>query len=251
MANVHEWLENVPQPSYAPTSPPFMAPPLPYLEPMDGIIAEDDPLDQITLLDIDENGNTYFDMPNAWHPLVGQPQTNNGTTPIDPSLRIGTEILAPTTTDDSIVTVPKEFAETSRKILVYLAQVIEIPESVEESIENADFTAEELEVLEPIAEEDLDIPIPRVIDGIFVNLNPPTAEIEDIIDDRRVGPDRLTFYLARSVNGSYYWFHSPSADRDRHLRKLIGDYRHKSRAEAASKKAREAKQLRSGRTVGM
>jgi len=62
MADVYEWLKNVHQPSYAPTSPPYMTPYGPSLEPMDGIIFADDSTDQITLLDLDENGNAYFDL---------------------------------------------------------------------------------------------------------------------------------------------------------------------------------------------
>jgi hypothetical protein len=59
----------------------WTASPVPSLEPMDRIIAED-PMDQITLLDIDENGNTYFDLPHIWDPLFGQSQTNDRTDPI-------------------------------------------------------------------------------------------------------------------------------------------------------------------------
>lgn len=169
-------------------------------------------------------------MPHAWRPYVQQSQTNIGT--IDLALYTSTDPPAPTAPGQSVVTVPEHLAEASGKLLIHLLQIVEVPETVEdldkEATEDADFTAEDLEALEAIVEEDLNVPIPHVIDGIHVNLDPPTAEIEDIIDDRRVGPDRLTFYLARSFNRSYYWFHSPSTDRSRRLRKLIGDYRHNS-----------------------
>ena len=158
------------------------------------------------------------------------------------------------TLGQSIVMVPEEFAETSSKILVYLAQVLDIPEASEdmdgESTEEVMFTAEELEALEPIAEE-VESSIPSVINGIRVNRNPRSAEIQDIIDLRRIGSSRRTFYLAKKIDGTYYWFHSPRTDRDPQLRRLAGDYRCKSQVEAGRKKTRGVKKLRSGRKIRM
>ena len=66
MAGIYEWLEGVDQP-------------------MDGVIT-DDPMDQITLLDLDQDGNMYFDMPHAWNPSIEQRQTYDEHAAIDPSL---------------------------------------------------------------------------------------------------------------------------------------------------------------------
>ncbi len=76
-------------------------------------------------------------------------------------------------------------------------------------------------------------------------------EIEYIIDLRRIRPSRLTFYLAKTTKGNYYWFHTPQADRDRSLRKLIEDFRHESQGKDIDGKKSSAKKLRSGRTIGM
>ena len=46
MVDIYEWLEDV-------------------NHPMNGRFAEDESMDQIMLLDIDENGNMYFDMSHA------------------------------------------------------------------------------------------------------------------------------------------------------------------------------------------
>jgi len=240
MTDIYDWLKN--QPSYAPVSP--------VLAPMNENPFADDVMDQITLCDIDENGNTYFDAPSAWKPLVEQPHAELML--IDPSLGITASSSMPTTSD-AIVTVPEQFVEASSKILIYLAQVLEIPDkfnsAANPSAEMA-FTTEELETLEPIPEGNLGTITPSVIDGVCVNLNPQFADIEDVIDHRRVGPHRQTFYLAKSDNGSYYWFY-PGANRDRHLRKLIGDYRHKIQAEVESRKARSARKLRNGKLIGI
>jgi len=74
-------------------------------------------------------------------------------------------------------------------------------------------------------------------------------EIQEIIDVRRIGPSRQTFYLATTTEGDYYWFHVPRAERDRQLQQLIGDYRHKSHTEADNRKVHGVKKLRSGKTI--
>src|SRR5438552_3126579 len=104
MDGVYKWLEGVDQP-------------------MDGIVT-DDSMDQITLLDIDQNGNAYFDMPQAWNTSLRQPQVNDEFFPIDPSLYTTTGPSAPTTLGRTVVTVPEEFAEASSKILIYLTKVL-------------------------------------------------------------------------------------------------------------------------------
>ena len=58
-------------------------------------------------------------------------------------------------------------------------------------------------------------------------------EINEVIDHRGIGLYRQTFYLARAIDGIY---HCPYADRNRQLRNIIGDYRHKFRMEATSRK---------------
>jgi len=108
----------------------------------------------------------------------------------------------------------------------------------------------QLEALESIDEEDFELPAPGIIDGICVNRNPRAIEIKDVIDHRRIGPNRRTFYLARELGGVYYWFRSPRTDRDHQLRKLISDYRRKCEAKVAGRKPRGFKRLRSGKMVG-
>jgi hypothetical protein len=232
MTNVYEWLENVQQ-SYAPTSPPFV------LEDSDVMSADD-----ITILDIDENDNAHFNVPHWYTQDVSpeQPCDDVEPFPIDPTL---VALPAP---EPTFVAIPEHLAEASSKMLIYLAHVLGAPEATmdRKSAGDMTFTAEELEVLEPINEEDFGPPTPSIIGGICVNTNPRATEIADIIDLRRVGPDRQTYYLARSIKGGYYWFRSPRTDRDLQLRKLIGEYR---RAEVANNKTRGIKKLKSGKTV--
>lgn len=160
---------------------------------------------------------------------------------------------ATSTSGQTTVTVPEHLAEASRKTLIYLAQIFDTPkipkDSDGESINEMTFTAEELEALEPIAEEDFEQSIPEVIDGVYVNRNPGSAEIKDVIDQRRIGPNRQTYYLAKSIDGVYYWFRSPRADRDRRLRNLVTEYRRKSRAETTSRQTRGVKELRNGKMI--
>lgn len=103
------------------------------------------------------------------------------------------------------------------------------------------FTAGELESID---EEGSESVIPNAIGRIFVNTSPKTQEITEIIDLKRIGPDRQTFYLAKSIDGGYNWFHVPHAEQ---LRKFIGDHRHQSHANA-DRKTRCVKKLRSGKS---
>jgi hypothetical protein len=66
-----------------------------------------------------------------------------------------------------------------------------------ESIEEM---AEKLETLEPIVEENVESPTPSMIDGICINTDPRSTEMKDVIDLRRVGSYRRTFYLAKSIS---------------------------------------------------
>jgi hypothetical protein len=149
------------------------------------------------------------------------------------------------------VAVPEHLAEVSSKILICLAQLLNAPASAKESdkdsVGEVTFTAEELEVLEPIEEENFNSPVPSVIDGIEVDTSPRTKEIKNIIDTKRVGPHRQTFYLANSIRGNYYWLCSPRAGRDLQLRRLIADYRHRARAEITDRKT--IRKLRKRRTI--
>jgi len=163
--------------------------------------------DDITLLDIDEEGGMYFDIPQ-WNTqaCVNAPQ-------IDPSLV-------------TIASVPDE--ESTKEMM---------------------FTAEELEALEPINEENFNSPTPSVIDGININTNPRAKEIKNIVDIKRVGSNRQTFYLAKSIKGNYYWLCSPRAGRDLQLSRLIANYCHRSRAGITDKITRGIKKLRSRHTI--
>jgi hypothetical protein len=146
---------------------------------------------------------------------------------------------------EAVVTVPGHLARASSKILIYLAQVLEIPDDAKDyETEEMTFTAEEMETLEPI-DEDCESRAPSMIDGVCVNSSPRAREIENIIDARRVGTDRQTFYLAKSVKG-YYWFHTPRSTREPRLRELVGAYRRTSRT-----RTRGITKLRSGRMIGM
>jgi hypothetical protein len=242
MTDFYEWLENVHQP-YAPTSPPFTAPTAHPLMPQD---RADISMDDITLLDINDEGRMYFDIP-PWQTPDVPPEP----LPIDPTL-VAMINTTPPTPERTFVTVPEHLAETSSKILIYLAQILDVPGTIEDSdeepAEELAFTTDELEALEPIDEESFKSPTPSIIDGIRVDANPRTREIKTIIDLRRIGPNRQTFYLAKSNKGSYYWLRSPRASRDLQLNKFIGDYRHKSQT-GISERTRGIKKLRSGRTI--
>jgi hypothetical protein len=107
------------------------------------------------------------------------------------------------------------------------------------------FTTNQLEALKPIVKDAKPL-VPNLIDGVCVNLNPQSEEIQNIIDLRRIGPSRRTYCLAKSIDGKYYWFHAPYADRDRQLSR---DYHHKFHMEGDSGKAPGVKKLRNGKTV--
>jgi len=228
MTDIYEWLEDVNQPLRA------------SLKPMNGDHFAGVPIDEIMPLDLDEDGNTYFDTSYA-----------RESSQIDPSLYTATDPAAWTTSGQTIVTVPEHLAEASSKILIYLTQLLKASAEVEEPEEDEMTLIEgQLEALESIDEEDFELPAPGIIDGICVNRNPRAIEIKDVIDHRRIGPNRRTFYLARELGGVYYWFRSPRTDRDHQLRKLISDYCRKSEAEVAGRKPRGFKRLRSGKMVG-
>src|SRR5947207_1217751 len=89
----------------------------------------------------------------------------------------------------------------------------------------------------------------NVIDGVCVNKYPQSTEIKDVIDLRRIGPNRQTFYLAKDANGKYYWFHPPRTGRDLRLGKLIRDYRSRSRREIPGGTTHGITKLRSGRRI--
>jgi hypothetical protein len=216
-------------------------PPAPFPQPTDGVFAEDDLMDEITLLDIDQNNNMYFDTPHAWNPPIGQRQIYDEYSAIDPSLHVTTDPSAPMSVR-SVVTVPEEFAEISSRILVYFARTLEVPDTSEETV----LITEGLETLEPIVEEVEPI-VPSILGDVCVNTAPQPMEIEEIIDLRHIDPDRQVFYLARTTEGEYYWFHIPHTEHDHHLHQLIGDYRHKSHMGIAGRKKRDERRLRSER----
>ena len=188
MIDIYEWLENANQP-------------------MNEFFIND-PMNQIIPLDVDKDDNVYFDMPHAWDVPFEQSSINIEPFPIDFSLYTTTDPSASTTFDRIIVTIPEEFAEANSKILIYFARILDIPETSKDSdnelIDEMILIAEEFEVLESIDEEEFESIIPSVIDEIHVNKNPRPMEIKDMIDLRRIGSDRKTFYLARSIDGVYY-----------------------------------------------
>jgi hypothetical protein len=189
-------------------------------------------MDEVPFLDSNTMGNADF---NA---------------PIDPALHSSSEFP---TSGLAFVTVPEQSAETSSRILVHFVQILEAAETAEGQNEGIPseptFTAEELEALEPIVEEDPKPNLPSIINGICVNIHPRSKEIKEVIDFRRIRPHHQTFYLAKTVNGDYYWFHTPYAACGRCLQKLIGDYRRKLRKEAKGRKTSDIqKRLRKGKS---
>lgn len=66
------------------------------------------------------------------------------------------------------------------------------------------FMAEELEVLEPIVEEEFESAISSINKDICINANLQSMEIEYIIDLRHIRPSHLTFYLAKTIKGNCY-----------------------------------------------
>src|SRR4030095_6726451 len=90
--------------------------------------------------------------------------------PIDSSL-----VTMPIVLNQRAVAVPEHLTDASSKILIYIAELLDISEATEgldEPNRELAFTAEELEALEPIDEESLETPFPRTINGICVEANP-------------------------------------------------------------------------------
>src|SRR4030095_6039841 len=246
MTDFNSWLDGIPL-FYAPVSPPYIGPDF------GGI-----PTEQITPLNIDEERNLYFDLFGTTQQVTEEPL------PIDPSLTI--------TPGSAAVMLPEHLAEDGSKLIIHLLRVLEIPRDDEapnddptenddpmendDPAENDDLTenenvemtsTEEFEALELIPEEDFES-IPNTINGIRVKRHPHPADIKDVIDFRRVGLDRRSFYLAKSASGNYYWFCSSYMERNLQLGRLIGEYRRRSQS-ADGRRARGVKKLRSGRTI--
>lgn len=144
MTNIYDWLEEIHQPFYAPTSPLFIS--------RNGSHFTDISTDEITPLDIGEEDNMYFNYPHAQSQIgsTKQPPINAEPTPIDPSLSIMANPPMPPTSDQITITVPAHLADVSPKILIYLTQIIDAPGSLEKSVEDMDFTAEEFEASNPL-----------------------------------------------------------------------------------------------------
>ena len=197
-------------------------------------------MDEIIPLDLDKDDNMYFDISHTWVDHI-EPQ-------IDSSLHVVTELPAPTISGRTVVTVPEQLAEISGKLLVYLAQIVDIPEISKEKDEGptgemTSGTSEEMEDLEPIMKGSPEPPIPSMIDGVSVNKDPRSMEIKNILDLRRIDSSRKTFYLARTIDGIYYWFPSRRTYRDRQLHRSIRAYRRKSQAEVIRKKKHGVKKI--------
>jgi len=233
---------DAPPGAYAPDSPPFY----------DEEWTEEAPTNQITPSH-DDNGNphlgylstsTFSIMPPD--PSIDPKLTMNATA--DATTNVATN-NAPTLTSHTAVTVPDYLAETSSKILIYLAKVLEIPQDIDMDQHphgELIFTEQELEDLESIPESNHDPSVPKTIDDIRVTSDPRSREIAEIIDCKRVGIKRQVFYLARTKKGNYCWFSCPRTDRDLRLNKLIGDYTYNLRL---GKETRIGKTLRNGKTV--
>src|SRR5437016_1382641 len=118
-----------------------------------------------TLLNLDKNYNMYFNTSHAWESFQ-----------INSSLYTATDLAASTTSGQIIITISEHLAEVSSKILVYLIQVLEIPEAPKnvdkESTEGMMFTVEELEALESVTEKNFKSFIPSDINDVHVNANP-------------------------------------------------------------------------------
>ena len=143
-----------------------------------------------------------------------------------------------------IVIVSEEFAEINSKILIYFAQTLEILKISEEII----FIAGELEALESIVEEVKSL-ISNMIGRVCVDKESKLIEIKEVVDNRYFGPSRQTFYLVKTIEGDYYWFHVPRTERDWKLQQLIGDYRHKSHVEVGNRGMDGVRKLCSGKIV--
>lgn len=174
--------------------------------------------------------------------------------PIDPSLTTTMNGSAPAIPIQGTTTILEDLVESNKQILLCLTQLLETsrrPIAPDRSVTEPMFTAEKLEMLASIPEEELEPAIPSIINGLCVNANPRAAEIEYIIDSKRIRPGRQTFFLAKTTRNSYYWFHSPHADRDHSFRELIGEFRRNARDRADQRRTGSVRELRSGRMVGM
>ena len=165
-------------------------------------------MDEIIPLDLGEDDNIYFNIPHVWDNHY-EPQIDDESIPIDPCLLGMTGSPAPTTSGRIVVTVPEQLAESSSKLLIYLTQIVDIPEITKDSDEGpigqiTSDISEEMEDLESIVEGSPESPIPSMIDGVSVNKDPKSMEIKNILDFRRIGSSRKTFYLARTIDGIYY-----------------------------------------------
>jgi hypothetical protein len=207
-----------------------------------------------------------FDNPYVDHqsPPPYTPQAN--ITPVDsnvhPSINatINPVLSANGVTDTlqtgySAVMVPNHLVEATGRILMYLVQIVEMPEVPQVMDANANeqsgglmATEQEIAELESIPESDHDPTLPRTIDDIRVTANPRPREIAELIDFKRAGPSRRAFYLARTKADNYYWFSTPRTERSSRLNKLIGDYCYKARNPGRKVHSSE-RRLRSGRVV--
>jgi hypothetical protein len=230
MANIYDWSEQTEPISYAPTV--WTA-----FGPMDGMSYAEDPMNLASLRDTDGNDN----MPPTWFP-------------IDPSLKTTMNASAPAIPIQNTTTILEDLVESNKQILLCLTQLLETsrrPTAPDRPATEPMFTDEELKMFAPIPEEESESAIPSIINGLCVNANPRATEIECIIDSKRIPPDHQTFFLAKTTRNTYYWFHSPYADRDHSFHELIGEFRRNARDRAAQRRTGSVKELRSGRMVGM
>jgi hypothetical protein len=264
--NIEEWLvsmyglsQDAPPGIYAPTSPPSS------LTMMNEGNWTNDPTSHTTF----DNGGQYINH-------VSPPPYTSTPVDIDPvnsKIRPNTDAMIDPALDASVfpntpptgycsVMVPSHLAEATGKILIYLTQILEIPETpqtmemdTEEPSDEPMFTEQELEQeiadLESIPESDHDPTLPLTIGDIRVTANPRPREIVELIDSKRAGPHRRTFYLARTKTDNYYWFSSPRSERSSRINKLVGDYCYKVRnGRRNSRKVQGGeRRLRSGRVI--
>jgi hypothetical protein len=192
MTDFYDWLDSIRARSYAPASPFYAGP-----SQMD--VTTSQYLDDGYL---DDDGSPHFDYSDTQAQV--DPMTEMD---IDPALmNIDPALLninsAPRKAADSmhvssheVITVPSHLVDASRKVLIYLAQVLDIPVDVEgpskmnlEPVNDEPaFTQEELEMLEPIPEISEIGPNPShpsAIDDIPVVTSPQVKDIEELVDCR-------------------------------------------------------------------
>jgi hypothetical protein len=170
MADIYEWLRNADQPSYAPTSPPYMADENFYAEPLTD-----------ETIPIDPSLISMMDPP--------MPSTSGQATVTVP------EHLAEATSKLLIYLLQTNDTSEDPKV----------PEK-ESTKELTVTTEDEMVTLAPIPEGGTEPPLPDMINGVCVNENPVGKNIKEIIDMERehTGAYRRTFYLARATDGKYY-----------------------------------------------